>query len=479
MNKDTTPEELPPRIFISYRWSSPEHEEWVLRFAASLRESGIDAHLDKWHLKEGQDTLAFMESMVSDPAMKKVLLICDAGYVERADSREGGVGTEAQIISAKVYKDTGQDKFAAIVIDLDDAGKPLLPIYMNTRLYFDMSTADAEALNFEKIVRWVFDEPFHVLPSIGTKPNFGGKTYSTASPLFRIDNSKSPERTMTRLTHDAEHILDSIFQESASFLQSLINEPDGSDQVIEGIKATRQVSENLYRAMRQLISDPTSKNADIIHSFFEKLLKLWDYHPTATMYSTWDNDVFQFFAHDALVSFVAISMEKRAFRFASEVLSMPLYKPRANDRTGEAALYVDFRPYLESLDHRNRQLSLRRISLHADLLNEAHAHSVVSFTSFLEADLTLHIRGCISPKFEWYPIAAVYLTDTYGSLPTYVRATSAKVYTELQPLLFDTSPDSLRQILADKNAKVERLRFNYGSVDLWRLANAEQLSTSQ
>lgn len=476
MSENETPEELPPKIFISYRWSSPEHQEWVLRLAASLRQSEIDAYLDKWHLKEGQDTLAFMESMVSDPAMKKVLLICDAGYVDRADSREGGVGTEAQIISAKVYNDTGQDKFAAIVVDLNEAGQPLLPVYMGTRLYFDMSNADAEAVNFEKIVRWVFDEPFHILPSIGAKPNFDVKTYTTASPLFRMDSSKSPDYTAQRLTHDAEYILESIFEDSASFLQSLVNEPDAADQVIKGINATRSVSENLYRAMRHLISDPTTKNADIIHSFFERLLGLWDYRPIGTTYSTWDNDVFRYFAHDAFVSFVALAMQKKAFKFASEILSMPLYKPRANDITGEAAQYVEFRPYLESLEHRNKQLSLRRISPHADLLNDAHAHSVVSFTSFLEADLTLYVRGCISPKFDWYPISAVYLADKFGSLPTYVRATSANVYTLLQPLLLDQSPNNLRKILAEKG---EPLRFNYRSVDLVSLLNAEQLSTNQ
>lgn len=479
MSKTETTEDVPPKIFISYRWSSPEHEEWVLRLAVSLRESGIDAYLDKWHLKEGQDTLAFMESMVSDPAMKKVLLICDAGYVERADSREGGVGTEAQIISSKVYSDTGQDKFAAIVIDLDAAGEPLLPAYISTRLYFDMSTPDAEAVNFEKIVRWVFDEPFHALPSIGPKPIFDSKTYTTASPLFRIDNTRSPNYTTTRLTHDAEHILDSIFEESASFLQSLVNEYNGEDQVFAGIKATWPVSENLYRAMRQLISDPTPKNSDVIHAFFEKLLKRWDYHPSGSLYSTWDNDVFQYFAHDAFVSFVALAMEKKAFKFASEILAMPLYKPRAHERTGEAARYVNFRPYLESLEYRNKQLSLRRISLHADLLNEAHTHSVVSFTSFLEADLTLYIRGCISPQLDWYPISAVYLANTYGSLPTYIRATSANVYGQLQPLLLDQSPDNLRQMLAERTAKGERLRFDYTSVDLVRLVNAEQLSTNQ
>ena len=50
-----------PKTFISYSWSSPQHEEWVLNLATELRESGVDVVLDKWDLKEGHDSNAFME----------------------------------------------------------------------------------------------------------------------------------------------------------------------------------------------------------------------------------------------------------------------------------------------------------------------------------------------------------------------------------------------------------------------------------
>jgi hypothetical protein len=98
--------------------------------------------------------------------------------LERANSREGGVGTEAQIISAKVYERTEQNKFAAIVRELDADGKPLLPHYMATRLYFDMSSTEAEALNFEKVVRWIFGKPFHSAPPVGQPPKYLESTYA-------------------------------------------------------------------------------------------------------------------------------------------------------------------------------------------------------------------------------------------------------------------------------------------------------------
>ena len=36
-----------PRTFISYSWSSPGHEEWVIDLATELQESGVHVILDK------------------------------------------------------------------------------------------------------------------------------------------------------------------------------------------------------------------------------------------------------------------------------------------------------------------------------------------------------------------------------------------------------------------------------------------------
>ena len=91
------------KTFISYSWTTPEHEEWVLHLATQLVESGVDVILDKWHLREGNDSYTFMEKMVTDPNVKKVMMICDKAYAEKADKKESGVGIETQIISSEVY----------------------------------------------------------------------------------------------------------------------------------------------------------------------------------------------------------------------------------------------------------------------------------------------------------------------------------------------------------------------------------------
>ena len=52
-----------PKAFISYSWTSPEHEKWVLQLAKELEESGIHVIIDKWDLGEGADKYEFMEKL--------------------------------------------------------------------------------------------------------------------------------------------------------------------------------------------------------------------------------------------------------------------------------------------------------------------------------------------------------------------------------------------------------------------------------
>lgn len=46
----------------------------------SRPSDGVVVVLDKWDLREGQDKHAFMEQMVHDPAIAKVLVVCERIY---------------------------------------------------------------------------------------------------------------------------------------------------------------------------------------------------------------------------------------------------------------------------------------------------------------------------------------------------------------------------------------------------------------
>jgi hypothetical protein len=98
-----------PKVFISYCRVS--QGEWALQLAKRLRGDGVDVQIDVWHLKPGDDMYAFMERMVTDRSVSKVLILCDKEYRDRSNNRKGGVGVEAQIISPALYRTVSQSKF--------------------------------------------------------------------------------------------------------------------------------------------------------------------------------------------------------------------------------------------------------------------------------------------------------------------------------------------------------------------------------
>ena len=84
------------RVFISYAGSGLEHINWIIEIATKLRHHGIDARLDRWHLRHGMELPQWMTNELE--MADKVLIISDELYREKADGQVGGVGWETRII---------------------------------------------------------------------------------------------------------------------------------------------------------------------------------------------------------------------------------------------------------------------------------------------------------------------------------------------------------------------------------------------
>lgn len=158
-----------PKIFISYSWTSPSHQDFVLRLAERLMSDGVHALLDRWDLQEGQDKYAFMERMVTDPEISRVIIICDKKYTEKANNKVGGVGTESQIISSEVYNRVDQKKFIPVITEYQN-DNPCLPAFLSSRLYIDLSDESKNDDEYDKLLRIIFERPAIVRPPLGKPP---------------------------------------------------------------------------------------------------------------------------------------------------------------------------------------------------------------------------------------------------------------------------------------------------------------------
>ena len=222
-----------PKLFISYSWSSIEHEQLVLQIAAELVESGVDVVLDKWDLKEGHDAYDFMEKMVTDPDIKKVAIFSDKTYTEKADGR-----TEIQIISREVYEKQEQDKFVVVVTERDVDGNAYLPTYYKSRIYIDLSEADTYADNFEKLIRWIYDKPLFIKPEIGKRPSFldeaEGISLGTSASYKRAIDSIKNDKSNSEGCFD-EYL--SLFSENLEKFRITEYEGEMDDEIVKSLEA--------------------------------------------------------------------------------------------------------------------------------------------------------------------------------------------------------------------------------------------------
>ena len=81
--------------------------------ATDLRANGVDATLDQWDLRLGQDIAAYMQQGIA--TADRVLLICTDAYVTKAEAGTGGVGYERLIVTAELVQSIDTTKFIPVV----------------------------------------------------------------------------------------------------------------------------------------------------------------------------------------------------------------------------------------------------------------------------------------------------------------------------------------------------------------------------
>jgi hypothetical protein len=122
---DCHPDGVTPRVFLSYSHDSEVHRAWVRLLAERLLEGGVEVTLDQWDLRPGGYVVRFMDQGIRDA--DRVLMVCTANYVAKAEERKGGAGYEGMIVTGHVARATDTIKFVPIV--RDHTGESLVPAF--------------------------------------------------------------------------------------------------------------------------------------------------------------------------------------------------------------------------------------------------------------------------------------------------------------------------------------------------------------
>lgn len=477
-----------PKVFISYCWSSEDHQAWVLQLAEELCKRGVDVKLDKWDLKEGHDAIQFMESMVTSPEISKVILVFDKQYAKKADGRQGGVGIETEILTPEIYGKAKQEKFVAVIPERDEEGSPYLPTYYKSRIYIDFSDPDQFDRSFEKLLRCIFNKPLDVKPAIGKPPVFIRGDESVGAN--RIPGSDRLMRSIREDRLSWRQDLKSYLRDAAGSLEQYriikLENVEFDDQVVQSIEKFTPLRDDILAILNDLIDyHPGQEAWHILHRFCESLIP-YMFRPAAQqgMYHDWDWDNLKFMVHELYLHVMGLLLIKEQFEGAAYLLNQGYYNQSDQARNDEVMLrFSVFQNYLSIFEHRNQRLKTRRVSIHADLLKE-RVSSLLKLKGLMQADLVLLVRDCQEalkdPKRgqDWWPTVLMYSGRSFTSFELFARAQSSQYFERLKPVLHIDSADDFTNLReAYLNGTLRLPSWNFNSINPIYLMQADKIGS--
>lgn len=449
-----------PKVFISYAWGSKEYQDKVLAFATQLMRDGIDVVIDKWSLSEGSDTFAFMEKCVTDESITNVLMLLDPVYAQKADNHSGGVGTETQIISPKVYEEVTQDIFIPIVFERDEDGKVCKPIYLQGRLHFDLSSEDNYDEEYMRLVRTLYGEETYKKPELGTKPAWVEKINTIeVKKLNAFANIKTVQPNKARLSLFSNYV-----SEVLSNVIRITSNQDGIDDYDDVLAFYKKFDESKEEYLTLLdysiyVNDAEKIIAKELEIAASKISEI----------RSASSGLAKVFLHELFLYTIAFFLKSEDYVIAGRLLARPYYNrdsypdkisgfnlfysggqdslDRAMNKRDEKNYTCGTATYwIESIDKRYTKEQF----VFADLI--CFNHSIYSNNSLL--------------SWPWFPLTYIYDNEYASGIGVFTRRFISREYVEeILPLFgyetVETFIERMKQVKEEiKQRMYQDIRFS-------------------
>jgi len=476
------------KIFISYSWGNKEHQDWIVNLGKRLMADTVEVVLDRWSLKDGHDVHSFMEEMVKSDDIFRVLIICDEKYKSRADEREGGVGTETQIITPNLYSKEKQEKFIPIVLERDDNGEPFLPVYLASRKYIDFSREEDFEDSYEDLLRNILEVPAIPKPKLGSKPpayisENKADLSETNSKIRVIENQlkKNQDINQKYVSDFIDVFLEKLWD------YNMENAPNDLNAfgiaLTDTLKSFKPLREDFIKFINLLTTIEKDFTSEILIEFFENApLYLKPREDKGSWYGN-EFDTFKIIFQELFIYTIAIGLKSKNYQFVSELLNSKYFvidPYKSNQEPNSYSFLYKYHENLENYIHKtynkvtgvghylitnlSDQISKRELIL-ADTLCYA--------VSYLET-----INGYNN---TWFPNTYIYKDN--GSFIFFDRISSKKHFEKIKSI-FDVEDENELKIKLERNKEnsknSNRIRYGRGGFNhipfVFELIDLEKIS---
>ncbi|RMR56700.1 toll/interleukin-1 receptor domain-containing protein [Pseudomonas cichorii] len=473
-----------PKVFISYSWTDQSHQELVKHWADRLVADGIEVILDIYDLKEGDDKYAFMESMVTDPSVTHVLVICDGKYVEKASARKAGVGTESQIISGEVYAKVKQSKFIPIVCEFGDDGEPILPTFMKSRMWINFSSSEAENENWEQLVRLLYGKPQHTKPVKGKAPTYitSDAPVPTSEALAKFNSLKQAIlQNKKGIGHYRRDFIESCIKYADKLrVRDRPSVESIGKKVLEDCGKLKAIRDHLcdWILLEGEITD-SEEFSEAVIDVLERLRELKSRPPEVNSWNETWFEAHAVFVYETFLYIIASLIKSGAYPVLHEIYSSNYLRP-STDRYGKTHFekFGCFYGYSEALQSVLSSEGVKLYAPAAELIKRQADREDLPFADILQAELLTLLMFFITPDTHWYPQTLHY--SLHGSsYPFFVRAAQHKHFNKLSIITGIKSADDLRSKVKDGHERVGVSRWYdfHFERNFWSAMNMDNLDT--
>lgn len=384
-----------------------------------------------------------------------------------------------------MYNNVSQEKFIPIVTECDDNGKPFVPIYLNGRIYIDLSKEEQFEENFEKLLRNIYKRPTYSKPKLGKAPGYLFEdTPMTHTTTYELRNLESRLKQNTLKPNPwLNNFLEVFYDDLKNYSLGELSEKtyyDIGKEIHDNIRSYTPLRDDYIKCLDKLLQNVVEFDISILVKFFEKLQLLKIPQDGRSSWSEYEFDNFRFIIHELFLYTVAIGLRNRNYNFLEEILYATYFFSKGRDNPDMPERYVHFFNHITTFnEYYNDTFTKRLISPMADLIMKRVPDNM-SKDDILDADILCHYIAALD-SIEWFPITYIYREFTSKGVELFSRLISKAHFEKVKILFKVNTPQELQVKLKEfQNSNSKRVGYftsRYGVPLIGKLVEIDKIAT--
>ena len=330
----------------------------------------------------------------------------------RSRVRDGGVGTETQIISPEIYNKVIQEKFLPVIFERGIKGEIPKPQYLKTMLHFDLTQEEKYDLEYRRLVKRLYGIEIVEKPELGKKPSWLDERSTIPTKTRSGYEGLKQQKSDSVKKDEFKNFLLAIKEKIVDFTKDEFGDNISAEEYISLYDDTRSYRDEFLYLLKYSIYIPESYK--IIASVLEEICV------GVKNKNGYEGEVMRTLLHELFIYVVAYYLKNKDYNALSYILSKTYFVGKygySQDQSFDA--FYDNNTNLDRAVSQkdNKQYYSGTANYWINNINV----EICNKNEFVFADIfcynaAIFVENYTSSWF-WFPLTYVYGKLEYGNSP--------------------------------------------------------------